>query len=403
MVSYYLSEMSVSDQHGGGITLQQVLGPHLDQIKRFVSFGGFARHKPPAAKLRARSTILTFPLETLGIDRWLPTWCCGLAWRALQKYQLDKLRSDIRSFIDQDPEAYWLLCAQTYYLPLIWNNGGRPLSRRYVAWMMDDHLLRFDGKSLSYPRMLRSVMRRHLTQAAHVFVISPAMQAFYRDQFGVDSTVLFGGVPSELSPPASHNLPNAQNEPTRLAYFGSVSEWQLGPLVYLTQNLAQIGATLDIYSFDPPPAELSGALVNYRGPLDRSAVLARMATYDAIVLPISEDNSLRQMTDLNIATKMSECLASGAVTLVLGPSRAAMVSFLKPYDAAIIVDESSVNDLAAGVRTCRDPIVRRRICANAARLVREQLTNEVMRERFEAALASLNIGPLASLEQSCAI
>jgi hypothetical protein len=78
-----------------------------------------------------------------------------------------------------------------------------------------------------------------------------------------------------------------------------------------------------------------------------------MRRYDAVVLPASFDPAMRHLSGLNIATKMSGCLASGTVTLLIGPRYAAMARFLEGSGAAVIVSDnmgSAVVDAVARLR-----------------------------------------------------
>ena len=47
MRRYYLSEMSVSEMHGGGLTLHRVLQDDLDEFDRFVHLTNFATDTAP--------------------------------------------------------------------------------------------------------------------------------------------------------------------------------------------------------------------------------------------------------------------------------------------------------------------------------------------------------------------
>jgi hypothetical protein len=247
---------------------------------------------------------------------------------------------------------------------------------------MDDHVLRHNGERFEYPRGFWPLMARHLRQAAHVVVISGAMRDFYRKEFGVDSTVIFGG--ATVSGEPDRAAPNATRDgPVRLAYFGAVDVWQKDALAALAAVLPKIGAILDIYSAFPPPPDIVLPGVTHRGFLSPREVPATMRQYDAVVLPISFRADLRNMTDLNIATKMSELLASGTLTLVVGPRHAAMVQFLLPHDAALMANQTDIATLAAAVAACRDLAIRARLLANAARLVRAETSIDIMRDRWE--------------------
>ena len=53
-IDFYLSEMSVSDEHGGGITLQRVVDDDLEQIQLFAHVAGFAVHHPVVNRFSSR-------------------------------------------------------------------------------------------------------------------------------------------------------------------------------------------------------------------------------------------------------------------------------------------------------------------------------------------------------------
>ena len=59
---FYLSEMSVSDLHGGGLTLQRVLGADLDRVRLFVHVRRFGTDYPVARRFESR--CLDMPLWT---------------------------------------------------------------------------------------------------------------------------------------------------------------------------------------------------------------------------------------------------------------------------------------------------------------------------------------------------
>jgi hypothetical protein len=169
-----------------------------------------------------------------------------------------------------------------------------------------------------------------------------------------------------------------------------VTEWQLDALALLAQNLAAPRATLDIFTgLAELPAVLKCAGVRLRGRLPATQVLGTMRQYHAVVLPISFLPELRQMSELNIATKMSECLASGIPTLAVGPAYAAMVGFLKKHVAALCVTHSSCEAMQSGLTQLRDVELRRALAGAARRVAREQLSTQAMREVWSQGVAEL--------------
>src|SRR5688572_30045391 len=54
MNSFYLSEMAISDKHGGGLTLQSILRHDLRRFDAFLHVSHFAQDLPAKDSLRAR-------------------------------------------------------------------------------------------------------------------------------------------------------------------------------------------------------------------------------------------------------------------------------------------------------------------------------------------------------------
>src|SRR5262245_23595055 len=114
-----------------------------------------------------------------------------------------------------------------------------------------------------------------------------------------------------------------------------------------------------------------------------------MREYDAVLLPISFAETERHLSEFNIATKMSECLASGTVTLVVGPEYAAMVRFLQPTGAACVITDRSLADWPRVAGKLKDPAYRRQVLDAAKDLVQKELSTSVMRSRWRTAVNKL--------------
>jgi hypothetical protein len=115
-----------------------------------------------------------------------------------------------------------------------------------------------------------------------------------------------------------------------------------------------------------------------------------MREYDAVLLPISFAETERHLSEFNIATRMSECLASGTVTLVVGPPYAAMVRFLQRTGAAYLLTDPSLSNLPDLFNKLRRSDFRRSVLERAQQLVQAELSTSIMRKRWSAALADLH-------------
>jgi hypothetical protein len=92
---------------------------------------------------------------------------------------------------------------------------------------------------------------------------------------------------------------------------------------------------------------------------------------------------------LNIATKMSECLASGTVTIAFGPPYAAMVRFLESAGAACVMTDASLKGWPSIAKRLLDVSYRLQLLNAAKSLVQAELSTAVMRRKWSAALAKL--------------
>jgi hypothetical protein len=390
-LDFYLSEMAVSDQHGGGLTLQRVLGNDLDRIKHFVHVSPFAADCPAAERLLSRCMDWSSPFERGKMRRTIG--CRPSHWISQRHFQhVWQARRVGRAieglFAREKRPLRALVCPQNVSSLFALRELIRRRPVEYITWMMDDHLVRWRNGAWEYPPYVEALLGRHLKEAKHVFVISPTMGEFYRQRFGVDSHVLFG--PTEVRDWSTGATGEIQPE-IRIAYFGSLDWWQLDALALLANGLCAAGAKLDIFSLRGSlPDELQRDTVSLKPPIQADKVLETMRAYDCVVLPISFRPELRHMSEFNIATKMSECLASGTITLVIGPAYAAMVRYLQPTGVACIMTDVRESILAEQLRKLKNVEYRNSILNQAQRLVKSELSTSVMRQRWRDGLVSLN-------------
>jgi len=390
-VNLLFSEMAVSDGHGGGLTLQRVLGSDLDAFDLFVHPGGFARQAPPARRFAPRSVQIDFWPDTVWCRRLLGcTMADRLARRpGLRRAFCRRAAVRMRALLRGRDRVRCLACPQGDFVPRILGDIRRGNPFPYVTWMMDDHCLRREGDSWRYDPEMEDLMRAHLQGAAHVFVISPALGRFYRERFGVEATVLFG--PADPVGEPRWDI-SSGGGPIRCGYFGHVGPWQVDALeAFVNAAVSPRRATLDVWSRQDLPEEIKVAGVSARGAAAPEDVVAKMREYDAVLLPISFKEALANMSHFNIATKMSECLASGTMTLAIGPSDSAMVDYLAPEDAAVVVTSPATEAMRRGVEAVRDPGLRRRVLANARRLVATRLSVEAARATWRAGWEKVGI------------
>ena len=386
----YLSEMSVSDRHGGGLTLQRVLEEDLEGIGLFVHVSRFATDLPVSSRFAPRCIDVPMATESDRLRKLVGYTQASWLSRGPQILSRHghRVADRVNQALPRTAEGLRaLICPQgaasLYAVEAL--AATRPID--YVTWVMDDHLIRWDGTGWRYPRDAESLFARHLQRARAAFVISPAMGELYRQRFGVDSQVLFGSANPSGAPQWEVTR---DDDSVRLGYFGTVGRWQLDALSLLAGSLESANAELDIYTADGfLPQSLDRPRVKLRGRIPPAEIPRTMRSYDAVVLPASFEPELRNMTALNIATKMSECLVSGTVTLFIGPDYAAMARYLEARDAALLVTEAAGRAVADAIVTLRDPGRRRTLLQSARDLVESHLNTAAMHQVWLEGIARL--------------
>ncbi|AMR34083.1 hypothetical protein A0256_22855 [Mucilaginibacter sp. PAMC 26640] len=386
---FYLSEMSVSDKHGGGLTLQRILGEDLNSISHFIHVNRFAADLPAKGDFLARSTDLLAFWETDLVRKVIGRSLSARLGKTLllMKMQAGAAAKKISKLFEGRQELTCLVCPQGANAILTLEALMKLRKVSYVTWMMDDHLAGYNGTEWQYPPGMELTFAKHLANARQVFVISPAMQQFYKDRFGIASTVLFG---SSAMADAKVTGVKKNAGVLRIGYFGAVAAWQIDALSAFARALNGTATQLDIYTgIDRLPAELVTDNIHFKGSLPPSQVLAMMQSYDAVLLPVSFQQNMRNMSQFNIATKMSEYLASGVPILAVGPAYSAMITYLERNKAAITVPSDKEDDIRGAFTALHNPQLIATILQNAQKLVQQQVGANPMRSIWQAAMNAL--------------
>lgn len=386
LAGYYLSEMAVSNLHGGGLTLQRVLQDDLHAFVSFLHVNNFADVAPIAPQFAGREWNLhqRFPrpeFESRSGSYYLDRVMARLGSISPCKSALHRWCRRIADHVlSQLPagSSPWLVVPQGTASVLVMNHIWRQRQVPYLTWIMDDHAVRWRN-GWKYEPGFEPEFRFHLRNAKSVLVISSAMQQFYRERFGVESQVLFGPADPEGSPAYRSASPGG---PVRLAYFGAIRDWQADALAGLAAQLDPAQITLDLFGLQEPPAELRRPAVSVLPPIPAQDVLSRMRTYDGVVIAASFKEELRNLTEFNIATKLSECLASGTVPVIVAPAYSAMVRFATANGGALILSDFGDNRQFGAIRDLKRLEVRETLLRQALATAARECSSAVMRQRW---------------------
>lgn len=389
MLDFYLSEISISDGHGGGISLQRVLGDDVGLIGQFLHLSRFADEVPPTPLVRARSRTVLGPCESDRSRRWLgyetSDWLFRHRWGT--RFHGRVAAREMAGSVRGGRGLRLLVCPQKAVSLRAVEELKRVAPVRYITWFMDDHLVSRRNGRWVYPRDVRRDMGRHLREASTVFVISPALGALYEREFGVASEVLFS--PADPGGEAMYEPPSGEG-PLTIGYFGRVWEWQLHEIIQFASALRQGREVLHIYSPDTAfHDQLRLPTIELKGGLPPADVSGQMRHYDAVLVPIGFGDGERNLTEFNIATKLSECLTSGTPTIVYGPAHAAMVKLLHGSGAAYVLTGQDLRDWPSVAGQLKNVEERRAVLDAAGRFARDHASFAIMRSRWHRAVERL--------------
>jgi hypothetical protein len=352
---YYLSEMNISDRHGGGLTLQRILGNEIEQFDNFIQIFEFPEHLPTAQRFLAKEINLWKDLPRF-VYRKTPKRFTkdyfivhfkrifGFPLPDYRPYDFRNLyyHEKIRTKLSFDNSKILVVPQQIHSIYLT-NFLYEKYKIKYAVWIMDDHVLRYDkanGFHYPHPLTYERRLRKFLKNARVIFVISQNMKEFYKRRFGVDGTVLFGPADPHEEELKVEKVSASSPTALTLCYFGALWKWQEDALERLVDILDRLDADLHIFSFSKATEKIAThERVKIMAPVVAEKVQATIRKYDGVIVPYGFADKLKPLSVLNISTKLSECLASGIPTVLVGPEDGAMTRFAREHNCAVILSD----------------------------------------------------------------
>lgn len=387
MTPIFLSEMSALPLLGGGVTLNKIIG------KQITSFSAFIKcyHNPSQALPNypnGISVCLPYPKNSSIFTKLLGCRISHFVNRSRIIRSLYARRIAFHSLHALNnilPSSRFLVCPNSEFSLDVFEQIYRRYSNEYITWVMDDHMVRWTRSGWMYPKNIESKFSLHLKNARLVYVISEAMAQFYKEKFDVESHVLFS--PCEMVPkPAVLNL--EQGRPYRLVYFGSVGRWQNDALEFLLPSLNSGLAEIDVYTRSPellPESFRALATCRICEPVPPSSITQKSSEYDAMLLPASFKEELKNMSFFNVATKFSDCIGVPIPTIIIGPEDSIMVRHSREYGAFLVVDKNEPREIEAALAKTRDPNVCNNLHGGRQRVFDRLCSREIMNSRWKIA------------------
>jgi len=387
MTPIFLSEMSALPLLGGGVTLNKIIG------KQITSFSAFIKcyHNPSQALPNYPNGISVCLPYPKNLSIFTKLFGCRISHFVNQSRIIRSLYAkriglhSVHALNNILPSSRFLVCPNSEFSLDVFEQIHRRYSNEYITWVMDDHMVRWTRSGWMYPKNIESKFSLHLKNARLVYVISEAMAQFYKEKFDVESHVLFS--PCEMVPkPAVLN--QEQGRPYRLVYFGSVGRWQNDALEFLLPSLNSGLAEIDIYTRSPELLpESFRALPTCRicEPVPPSSITQKSSEYDAMLLPVSFKDELKNMSYFNVATKFSDCIGAQIPTIIIGPEDSIMVKHAREYGAFFVINANDPSKIEDALAKTRDPVQQTKLYGGRVRANLNLCSKLIMDDRWKIA------------------
>ncbi len=384
---YYLSEMSVSPKHGGGITLMRTLGSDLENVGAFFHLTQYGQSVPPAEPYQSRSRYLVNWFETPLCKRLLGWTLSGRIFRSALMQRLHARRcarviqSQLQKNGSTDTPLFLVSPQSLLAMDTMALLKARLPGLRYITWIMDELFAdRDETGQWDHPAAVKPVYQKHLNEANGIIVISEPMRELYCRLYGVDSEVIFSPAPDD-SPATVPASPQGK----KLAYFGSLHVWPADALERFSEPATSLGYTLCIHSFQRElPQKLQHPGVQLLPPLPPEDIPKQIPLYDGILVPIGFADNLQRSSCFNIPTKMSECLGSGNVTIVIGPENSATVRYVKETQTGITISDTDRAVVSQALEALQDEAQRNAIITRALTHTQGALSQASIHSKWQA-------------------
>jgi glycosyltransferase involved in cell wall biosynthesis len=284
----------------------------------------------------------------------------------------------------------------------------RRFSLPLVIHMMDDWPeSSYRGGALGFlsRRRMTGLLRNLMRQAAVRFGICDAMCAAYEGRYGA-SFISFQNTIDHARWAAFAKTGLTVGSPAELVYVGSILPVaQLESLAECCQAVAKMeDVRLSIYSPSvyaeahrhrlvvAPNIALRDTIT------DDDAFFRRLASADALLLPVNFDPEAVRLLRYSMPTKVPAYLLSGTPILAYGPDSVAQIRYALDGDWAHVVSERGTGVIAKGLRRIlTDTRLRARLSWNARSLARERHDTSTVRLGFQQALIAAARGEAAPI------
>ncbi len=376
-------------QHGGGVVMQELLAPYPQG--NYVCFavdahGHGAASTSDAGDARKQGRIVPRPPRRGA--RWaMPLYRAlgfrlGAAWRVRQavdfgrRHRVDLVWAELQG----DPLFIARDVARGLGVPLVGTVWDDP-----EGWMQDK----------GYDRWSRRMVEREFAEALRsarcVSTAGEAMQAVYRDRYGVDSVILRHG----FTRPAEASVANGGD--CTIGFVGSPygkDTWRafLEPIASLNADPSRRRIRLQVFGAPGFPHSHPGVPIDIRGWAPADVMLQDLSKTDFCYLPYWFEAGKRAHVELSFPNKFETYIAATRPVFYHGPDYAGITRTVRDYDVGVCVHSLDPDLIAAAIARLMDDTNRRRAF--------EQSALSAFHREFNASVMHRNFAALIGVDAS---
>lgn len=179
-------------------------------------------------------------------------------------------------------------------------------------------------------------------------------QGMIRQLGNLPNTCHIHDLPSQVSVvPRSHQFDSKNERPLKLVYFGNLGEY--GPMMEAALKLFEERSDIELHVFGPKPHWPSDVIDHYRnteryhGSLPPDEMNTKISEFDAILVTMSFNESLKKRMMTSFPSKLIEGVQHGLPIIVWGPSYCSAVDWARSGDRAMTVTEPSAGALVEAI------------------------------------------------------
>jgi glycosyltransferase involved in cell wall biosynthesis len=275
-------------------------------------------------------------------------------------------RNKVESIFALFPNHYFLIAAY-----LTHKISGLPLT---VYWVDVYH----EGRPHFFEKWIAGIFeRRILISAKRNYVMTPFLQEYLREKYGIETEVL--PIPTELTPAGNRSDDSdAVGGEIKIVFTGRIYDAQLDAIVnmiHALKLLPELNIKLILITpSDKKKLESLGIQGNnvLAFPGKRDDCIAYQRRADILFLPMAFRTASPLVVNLSLPSKVLEYFAAMRPILIHAPSESYITHYAKQRGFAVVVDRPDPIELSDAIRQLiRDREKRNSIVENALLTLRE--------------------------------